>query len=254
MTGLVELVPLVNYSGGKVITTRRYQGQSSAVHDKAQEAANKALETDGNNLGDIVGVSHTAQGTYLAEVCISTVTGIRTSSSSGSGGGDEESKPGSETADMQTIEKPITDAPFWRDSFGGSESAAASAMKYVQLYIDAEDMKKAEAVISEAEKTYPGNIDAIHKMIQYRLAGVESYLCPAPTVSKSTTSKTAPSGVGAGVAKIEDPGLKHLGIAGDFEWLGHGDRVTYDEQSKEFVREQSWLGAEVWDPGLYGEK
>lgn len=159
-----------------------------------------------------------------------------------------------EVADFQNIEKPLTSAPFWTFS---SESAQkkAQAAKIAQLYIDAETVDKAEELL----KTECGKLgiddagmEVVRKFIEKRLAGVEAYYYPAPTLSRTEESTTAPNDFGQEVAKIvASPSMKNIPVPEGFEWLGAGDRLTYS--GGVFTRERSYIGANAWDRDLYEE-
>lgn len=159
-----------------------------------------------------------------------------------------------EVADFQNIEKPLTSAPFWTFS---SESAQkkAQAAKIAQLYIDAETVDKADALLeTECGKLSidEAGIEVIRKFIEKRLAGVEAYYYPAPTLSRTEESTTKPSDFGQDVAKIvTSPPLENIPVPEGFEWLGAGDRLAYS--GGVYTRERSYIGANTWDRDLYEE-
>lgn len=195
---------------------------------------------------------------------ILTVVYTRGSTDSTGTGSDDENADGSEVADFQPIEKPVTTAPFWQN-FGSEDTDKRAKMtKIVQMVIDAEDATVFSA--SESEEglkkwlldalgyVEEDDIEAIKKMSEKRMSGVEAYYYPAPTLSRTEVSDAAPSDFGAGVAKIETPSMKHVPVPDGFEWLGGGDRLTYDAAKKTFTRERSWIGADKWDRDFYSEK
>lgn len=172
--------------------------------------------------------------------------------SSGAGGG-ESSSPESEEGSFQNIEKPLTSAPFWKkaDSSEGTGSGG-KAMKIVQAYIDADDPAEAEAKLDEwiSASGAALNKDVILKMAEKRMAGVSAYYYPAPTLSKTTRSKTAPTSFGAHCGKITTPSLQHIPVPSGFQWLGGGDTLRWE--GGVYTRTESWIGADTWDPDLYG--
>lgn len=178
----------------------------------------------------------------------------RAEGGSGSGGGSADLADPVEVADFQNIEKPLTSAPFWTFS---SESAQkkAQAAKIAQLYIDAETVDKAEELL----KTECGKLgiddagmEVVRKFIEKRLAGIEAYYYPAPTLSITEESLDAPDGFGQHVAKIvASPGMNKIPVPDNFKWLGAGDRLTYS--GGVFTRERSYIGANAWDRDLYEE-
>ncbi|MBP3303012.1 MAG: hypothetical protein J6L64_07785 [Opitutales bacterium] len=159
-----------------------------------------------------------------------------------------------EVADFQNIEKPLTSAPFWSFNSEGAHKKAQAA-KIAQLYIDAETVDKADELLEkECGKL---NIDAsgmevIRKFIEKRLAGIEAYYYPAPTLSRTEESTTAPNDFGQEMAKIvASPKMENIPVPEGFKWLGAGDRLTYS--GGVFTRERSYIGANAWDRDLYEE-
>lgn len=175
---------------------------------------------------------------------------------SGSGGGGTVDENREETADFQNIEKPLTAAPFWKSDSEGSDLSdpvtATQAMKIAQLYIDADDISAAESELNkniEAQRLVPAT-SAIRAFIAKRLAGVEAFFYPAPTLSVSTQSAEPPSDFGADVAKIVTaPDFKKIPVPEGFDWLGAGDRLTFS--GGVYTRERSYIGADKWDEDLY---
>ena len=121
-------------------------------------------------------------------------------------------------------------------------------MKAVQAYIDANDHDKGVAAAKKILGYEP--TDGTMKMAEKRMAGIEAYLVPAPTVSKSITTTKKPSNVGTNIAKIVSaPEVSHVPIPTKLQWLGGGERVTWNGTS--FTHEQTWIGASEWDTDLY---
>lgn len=156
-----------------------------------------------------------------------------------------------EVLDFQTLEKPLTDAPFWRKSSEGSDTdpmAQAKAMKAVQAYIDAGDHEKGKAAVKEIlnKEASP----ALLTMAAKRMAGIEGFYVGAPTLSRSETKTTKPTNVGQEIGKIiSDPDINHVPVPGNMEWLGGGERVSWNGTS--YTHERTWIGAEKWDTDLY---
>jgi hypothetical protein len=160
-----------------------------------------------------------------------------------------------ETADVQNIEKPLTAAPFWTFN-SEADVKKGQAAKIAQLYIDAESVDEAEKMLAEtaAKKSIDADgVAAIRKFIEKRLAGVEGFYYPAPTLSVKTESATAPDDFGVEVAKIvSKPDISKIPVPNGFEWLGGGDRLRYS--GGVFIRERTYIGADSWDRDLYKEK
>lgn len=166
--------------------------------------------------------------------------------------GDDKSEV-NEVLDFQTLEKPLTDAPFWRDTSGSEGTSSdgftqAKEMKAVQAYIDAESHEKGKAAAAKILGYEPS--DKTMKLAAKRMAGIEGYYVGAPTLSRSETTTTKPTKVGAEIGKIvSSPSVSHVPIPSGMEWLGGGERVTWNGTS--YTHERTWIGAEKWDEDLY---
>ncbi|MBQ7331817.1 MAG: hypothetical protein IJW39_01045 [Opitutales bacterium] len=175
----------------------------------------------------------------------------RAEGGSGSGGGSADLADPVEVADFQNIEKPLTSAPFWKFNSENAHKKGLAA-KIAQLYIDAETVEKAEEILTKECASYGIDTEPIRKFIEKRLAGIEAYYYPAPTLSITEESLDAPDDFGQHVAKIvASPGMNKIPVPDNFKWLGAGDRLTYS--GGVFTRERSYIGANAWDRDLYEE-
>lgn len=171
------------------------------------------------------------------------------SGSGGDEGGDDEPViPESTTnASTQAIERPLTSAAFWADTFADDAESAASAMKAVQAYVNAEPGKELEAATEAWSQAFDEKYrNPVMKMIEKKLAGVESYYYPACSFSKTTYSSEEPeSGVVGKISSAPE------GAPDGLEWLKNGDSKSWN--GAYWTHEESWLGADKWDEDLYGK-
>lgn len=88
-------------------------------------------------------------------------------------------------------------------------------------------------------------------------AGVEGAMRFYPTIQKvSVYTGGKITGVGAGLARVSDPGSPwdDIKIGGETaSWLKVGDDVSVDGKTGTQTRTESWIGAKSWDADLYGE-
>lgn len=238
---------------GKMTLSKRTVGPLDGLATLAQQLADRVgreVQVD----APFTGLWVCAGGELAPDTNISwilTERYVRESSSGGGGGGS--STPESEEGSFQNIEKPLTSAPFWRkvDSSEGTGSGGA-AMKIVQAYIDAEDPAEAATKIDEwiQQSGAALNKEVILKMAEKRMAGVSGYYYPAPTLTKTTRSTMPPTSFGASCGKITKPSMRHIPVPDGFQWLGGGDTVRWE--GGVYTRTESWIGADTWDPDLYG--
>lgn len=158
-----------------------------------------------------------------------------------------------ETIDVQPLEKPISEARFWRDSYpvtcegNGTSGDALLAMKRVQLYMDAPTEAEAEKLRAKLTATEK-------KMAMKRLSGVEAFIVPAPVASLIFETRKKPDATGD-VGKIVDaPDVSNVPIPSGFEWLCNGYKIEWSRGTGVYTVTESWLGAEKWDEDLYGKK
>ena len=239
---------------GKMTLSKRTVGPLDGLATLAQQLAGRVgreVQVD----APFTGLWVCAGGELAPDTNISWILTERyvRENSSGGGGGGESSTPESEEGSFQNIEKPLTSAPFWRkvDSSEGTGSGGA-AMKIVQAYIDAEDPAEAATKIDEwiQQSGAALNKEVILKMAEKRMAGVSGYYYPAPTLTKTTRSTMPPTSFGASCGKITKPGMRHIPVPDGFQWLGGGDTVRWE--GGVYTRTESWIGADTWDPDLYG--
>lgn len=157
-----------------------------------------------------------------------------------------------ESLDVQPLEKPISEAKFWRNAYpqtcegSGGGGDGLLAMKRVQLYIDASDEASAEAL--------RGKLSSVEmKMAMKRLAGIEAFIVPAPTASLTYETTTKPSAVGDVGKVVTAPEVENVPVPGGFRWLCNGHKVEWSRGTGIYTVTTSWLGAETWDEDLYGK-
>ena len=239
---------------GKMTLSKRTVGPLDGLATLAQQLAGRVgreVQVD----APFTGLWVCAGGELAPDTNISWILTERyvRENSSGEGGGGGSSTPESEEGSFQNIEKPLTSAPFWRkvDSSEGTGSGGA-AMKIVQAYIDAEDPAEAATKIDEwiQQSGAALNKEVILKMAEKRMAGVSGYYYPAPTLTKTTRSTMPPTSFGASCGKITKPSMRHIPVPDGFQWLGGGDTVRWE--GGVYTRTESWIGADTWDPDLYG--
>ena len=239
---------------GKMTLSKRTVGPLDGLATLAQQLAGRVgreVQVD----APFTGLWVCAGGELAPDTSISWILTERyvRENSSGEGGGGGSSTPESEEGSFQNIEKPLTSAPFWRkvDSSEGTGSGGA-AMKIVQAYIDAEDPAEAAAKLDEwiQQSGAALNKEVILKMAEKRMAGVSGYYYPAPTLTKTTRSTMPPTSFGASCGKITKPSMRHIPVPDGFQWLGGGDTVRWE--GGVYTRTESWIGADTWDPDLYG--
>lgn len=241
---------------GTIKLTRRTRGKATELAADASAIAP----------GSIVEVSSDDtmpfSGTFVVESVSlewdgpgwATLTRVYSSKNNGGSftlGGSEDKAEVTEVLDVQTLEKPIATAPFWRDAFPetceGSGADSLEAMKRVQLYIDAPTLKEAEEVKKTFKKT-----DAEMTMAKKRMQGIEAYYVPAPVLSRTETTTKVPTGVGSEVAKIVTrPDVDKVPVPSGMKWLGGGERITWN--GTVYTYERTWIGADYWDEDLYKE-
>lgn len=164
-----------------------------------------------------------------------------------------------ETADFQNIEKEIRSAPFWVNAFSSDSEYLAIAQeriawKCVQNYLDATgDISEVESKLEEdlgASGLSEDQKNAVRKMISKRLAGIEAYYYPAPTLQVTDILSTMPTNFGANVGKVTEPqGFTKITIPSGYKWLKMSDTLTFDGGT--YRREVSYVGANFWDKDLY---
>lgn len=238
---------------GKMTLSKRTVGPLDSLAVLAQQLADRVgreVQVD----APFTGLWVCAGGELAPDTTISWILTERyVRENSSGGGGGESSTPESEEGSFQNIEKPLTSAPFWRkvDSSEGTGSGG-TAMKIVQAYIDAEDPAEAATKIDEwiQQSGAALNKDVILKMAEKRMAGVSGYFYPAPTLAKTTRSTMPPTSFGAACGKITTPSMRHIPVPDGFQWLGGGDTVRWE--GGVYTRTESWIGADTWDPDLYG--
>lgn len=242
---------------GTIKITRRTRGKASALATEASSwspgaiielSADETMPFSGLFVQSDISLTWDGPGWATLERVYSSIN----NGGSFVHGGDSVSEV-NEVLDVQTLEKPLTSAPFWREAYKpenegtGTVYDGLEALKRVQLYIDAPTIQEAEKI----KATFKAKaIEA--KMAKKRMQGTEAFYVPAPVLTRTETTSKRPSNVGAEVAKIvERPNIDHVPVPAGFQWLGGGERVTWNGTA--FTREQTWIGADYWDRDLYGE-
>lgn len=242
---------------GTIKLTRRTRGKASEL------AADASATAPGTIVEIVADETMPFSGTYVVESVSLEWDGpgwatlTRTYTSKNNGGsfvlGEDKSEV-TEVLDFQTLEKPLSSAPFWQSTSEGAVSAPPDAkargMKAVQAYIDAEDHAKG---LEAAKKILGYDMQQEHLlMAAKRMEGIEAFYVGAPTLSRTETSATTPKKVGEEIGKIiTDPDISHVPVPAGFEWLGGGERITWNGTA--FTRERTWIGADKWDRDLYKE-
>lgn len=240
---------LVRKKDGTESYTLRTRGPAEEMLDRARSYRPGSAGTH----GVVESVSLNYDGPGMATLEVTWVSSV-----SSAGGGSEDSDPVvNETLDVQTMEKPLDSAPFWKGCSEGGWTgghAQAKAMKAVQAYIDAPDESEGVAKAKEILGQDPS--DGFFKFCKYRMQGIEAYWIPAPTLSKSVSGAiSVPSGFGGSVCKVVKPTVSKVPIpkigGSEGEWLCSGERITWDGVS--FTHETSWIGAESWNEDFYSK-
>lgn len=118
--------------------------------------------------------------------------------------------------------------------------------------VTAEARKQVEDLIEQGLPLPNSDASAtITKLYDLLLAGTDSYLIPAPTVKKTTTSATRPNvgAIGRGTRTTAKP---DPAAPAGYEWLKTGDRALRQGRGGKWERIEEWTGADEWSTVLYG--
>lgn len=100
-------------------------------------------------------------------------------------------------------------------------------------------------------KTYyqnSGNGWNLSQYIELKASGIDSKRVFYPKVSRTIYYHTKPAEVGTMSGKRDTP--TGVTVPGDWQWLCGADRIV--KTGKKYERTTEWLGADEWNPTLYG--
>jgi hypothetical protein len=143
--------------------------------------------------------------------------------------------------------KPVKDGGKMEAGFYTTLECKLGELVQLMLNMSAND----RAVVYAAMQS--GGVEGAALVQEYfsmRAGGYQTYRCPVPVLTKTSTSGALATTTSAG--RIETPSFPS--VPKGWEFIGTADRSTRTGSHGKWRRVQTWEGAKAWDTRIYGGK